>query len=171
MNAFFLYRVWINKASPANGILTVHNYWYLLCPVIIDGLIFAAVRILIPGSRLNVKTVFPTDGIPMLKIRRSRDRIIFNMESYTGKTTSLYWDGPQIVFVFAFLWQHLTISKILRGFGNWINISISHCQHRNTRYRDKTLLPPSYLHDEISYTGETTSLSWTRALHESLTCH
>ena len=35
-------------------------------------------------------------GIPMLKIRRSRDRLIFNMGSYTGKTTSLYWDGPQV---------------------------------------------------------------------------
>ena len=34
---------------------------------------------LYPGSRLNIKTVFPRYGIPMLKIRRSRDRLIFNM--------------------------------------------------------------------------------------------
>ena len=33
----------------------------------------------IPGPRLNIKTVFPRYGIHMLKIRRSRDRLIFNM--------------------------------------------------------------------------------------------
>ena len=32
-----------------------------------------------PGPRLNIKTVFPRYGIPMLKKRRSRDRLIFNM--------------------------------------------------------------------------------------------
>ena len=32
-----------------------------------------------PGPSLNIKTVFPGYGIPMLKIRRSQDRLIFNM--------------------------------------------------------------------------------------------
>ena len=32
-----------------------------------------------PGPCLNIKTVFPKCGIPMLKIRRSQDRLIFNM--------------------------------------------------------------------------------------------
>ena len=33
-----------------------------------------------PGPSLNIKTVFPMCmGVPMLKIRRSRDRLIFNM--------------------------------------------------------------------------------------------
>ena len=32
-----------------------------------------------PGSRLNIMTVFPCMGIPVLKIRQSQDRIIFNM--------------------------------------------------------------------------------------------
>ena len=32
-----------------------------------------------PGPCLNIKTVFPGVGIPMLKIRRSWDRLIFNM--------------------------------------------------------------------------------------------
>ena len=32
-----------------------------------------------PGPCLNIKTVFPGMGIPMLKIRRSQDRLIFNM--------------------------------------------------------------------------------------------
>ena len=30
-------------------------------------------------ARFNIKTVFPGMGIPMLNIRRSRDRLIFNM--------------------------------------------------------------------------------------------
>ena len=33
----------------------------------------------VPGSHLNIKTVFPGMGIPMLKIRRSWYRLIFNM--------------------------------------------------------------------------------------------
>ena len=33
----------------------------------------------LPGPHLNIKTVFPGMGIPMLKIRRSRDRLIFNI--------------------------------------------------------------------------------------------
>ena len=32
-----------------------------------------------PGPRLNIKTVFPSMGIPTLKIRWSRDRLIFNI--------------------------------------------------------------------------------------------
>ena len=32
-----------------------------------------------PEPRLNVKTVFPRYGIPVLKIRRPRDRLIFNV--------------------------------------------------------------------------------------------
>ena len=32
-----------------------------------------------PGPHLNIKTAFPRYGIPMLKIRRSRDRLIVNM--------------------------------------------------------------------------------------------
>ena len=33
-----------------------------------------------PGPRLNIKTLFPGMGISMLKLRRSRDRLIFNTE-------------------------------------------------------------------------------------------
>ena len=32
-----------------------------------------------PGPHLNIKTLFPGMEIPMLKIRRSQDRLIFNM--------------------------------------------------------------------------------------------
>ena len=38
----------------------------------------------IPGPRHNIKPSFPGMGIPMLKIRRSCDRLIFTMGS-------LYW--------------------------------------------------------------------------------
>ena len=31
------------------------------------------------GPPLNIKTIFPGIGIPMLKIRGSKDRLIFNM--------------------------------------------------------------------------------------------
>ena len=60
---------------------------------------------------VSLWTVFPGYGIPILKIRRSRDRLIFNMgipilirrhlyikspilvrRPYTGKTTYLFWD-------------------------------------------------------------------------------
>ena len=36
------------------------------------------------GPCLNIKTAFSGMGIPVLKIRRSRDRLIFNMEAPPG---------------------------------------------------------------------------------------
>ena len=48
-----------------------------------------------PGPHVSIKTVFARYGIAMLNIRRSRDRLVFNMgggDPYTGKTTYLYWD-------------------------------------------------------------------------------
>ena len=48
----------------------------------------------ISGSRLNIKTVFPSYGIPMLTIRRSRDRLIFNMEIHVLDMTYLDLGGP-----------------------------------------------------------------------------
>ena len=39
----------------------------------------------------------------MLKIRRSWDRLVFDMGGpYTGKTTSLYWEGPLIPSISSF---------------------------------------------------------------------
>ena len=37
------------------------------------------------------------------------------------------------------------------------------CQYRKSHCGDKTILRPSYLHNGISYTGNTTSLYWIRA--------
>ena len=52
--------------------------------------------ILHPGPCLNIKTVFPGMDIPMLKIRRSQDRLIFNMGMPTlvrVSKTHLYTDS------------------------------------------------------------------------------
>ena len=42
------------------------------------------------GPRFDIKTVFPRYGHPMLEIRRSRDRLIFNMEIPTLERRHLY---------------------------------------------------------------------------------
>ena len=43
-----------------------------------------------PGPRLNIKTVFHKYGIPMKKMRRSRDRLIFNMGMHILVRRQLY---------------------------------------------------------------------------------
>ena len=43
-----------------------------------------------PGSRLSVKTVPPSMVIPILKIRRSQDRLIFNMRIHILLRRQLY---------------------------------------------------------------------------------
>ena len=56
------------------------------------------------GPQLNIKTVFPGMEIPMLKIRRSWDYLVFNTgidsDPYTCKMTYLYWDRPLGIFNF-----------------------------------------------------------------------
>ena len=44
------------------------------------------------------------------------------------------------------------------------NKKIPSNQYRKSHCGDKTILRPSYLHSEISYTGKITSLYWIRAL-------
>ena len=44
-------------------------------------------------------------GIPMLKIRRSRDRLIFNMEIPYLERRSLYWTGPAVLHQHPSFWQ------------------------------------------------------------------
>ena len=61
--------------------------------------------LLIPGLRRNIKTVFPRYGIPMLKISRSWDRLIFNMgipilvrrHIYIEMTPSFWHNTPQLI--------------------------------------------------------------------------
>ena len=57
------------------------------------------------GSCLNIKTIFPRMGIPMLKIRRSWDRLIFNMgipiqvrrHHYTAML-KIRWSQDRLIF-------------------------------------------------------------------------
>ena len=49
------------------------------------------------------------------------------------------------------------------NWGCWINIKMSSYQYRKFHCGYKTILRPSYLHNEISYTGKTISLCWIRA--------
>ena len=46
--------------------------------------------------------------------------------------------------------------------GHWFNIKMSSYQYRKSHCGDKTILPPSYLHNGISYTGKMASLYWIR---------
>ena len=49
-----------------------------------------------PGSCLNIKTVFPRYGESHVKDKTvARLSYLKHRDPYTGKTTSLYWDGPQ----------------------------------------------------------------------------
>ena len=54
-----------------------------------------------------------------------------------------------------------TIISVLPG--PWFNIKMSSYRYRKSHCGDKTILRPSYLHNGISYTGET-SLYWIGAL-------
>ena len=59
-------------------------------------------------------------------------------------------------------WETEIIS--IRAFWAWFNINMSPNQYRESHCGDKTILPPSYLHNGISYTGKMTPLYWIRAL-------
>ena len=59
--------------------------------------------------------------------------------------------------------QRLRITTPLSS-GGWFNINMPSYQYRKSRCGDKTTLRPSYLHNEISYTGKMASLHWIRAL-------
>ena len=63
-------------------------------------------------------------------------------------------------------WHSREGSKVLAMFrcpGDWFNIKMPVYQYRETYCRDKTILRPSYNHNGISYTGET-SLYWNSGL-------
>ena len=75
--------------------------WCLLCTVVCSGSNTAFYRLSAlladgwePGPHLNIKTVFPRYGIPMLKIRWSRDRLIFNMGIPILVRRHLYIETP-----------------------------------------------------------------------------
>ena len=50
-----------------------------------------------PGLRLNIKTVFSRYGDSHVKDKTvGRPSYLYHGDPYTGKTTSLYWDGPLV---------------------------------------------------------------------------
>ena len=82
-----------------------------------------------PGPRLNIKTVFPRYGIPMLKIRWSWDRLIFEMGIPILARRHLYIEmAPQACSLFTHWtnWGRNKMSAILQlPFSNefsWINM-------------------------------------------------
>ena len=44
--------------------------------------------------------------------------------------------------------------------GPWFNIKMTFYHYKTSQCGDDTILRPSYLHNEISYTGKTASLYW-----------
>ena len=82
-----------------------------------------------PGLCLNIKTVFP--GIPMLKIRRSRSVLSLTWDPYTGKTTSLYWDGP-----------HDLVTQRPRQYGRYFENDI----FKFIFFNEKLNMSPKFLH-------------------------
>ena len=84
-------------------------------------------------------------GIPMLKIRRSRECLIFNMGIPIP-------DKDGLLIEMEPLWPE-----------PWFNIKMSSYQYSKSHCGEKTILWPTYLHNGISYTGKMTSLYWIRA--------
>ena len=85
-------------------------------------------------------------GNTIVEIRRSYDRLISTM----GFPIPVRWH--------IFYWI-----RALEYYG-WCNKNMSSCQYRKHHCGDKTILRPSYLHNEISYTGKMTYIYWIRAL-------
>ena len=113
----------------------------------------------------------------MLKIRRSQDRLIFNMgiptlirwhlyieacpRALCQYQDSLSWDCLIIIMGIPIqVRQGLYIEMGPRG---WFNKKMPFYQYRKYHYGDKTILWPSYLHNGIYYAGKMASLYWIRA--------
>ena len=68
-----------------------------------------------PGTRLNIKTVFPRYGIPTLKIRRSRNRLVSYIRVYetsAGCRRSIYPSlGMRQLFGDATMGRDVTINR------------------------------------------------------------
>ena len=94
-----------HRATPTHGKYAFRMMkqppWLLLCrwwPQPVQAMTEASpsVRYIDPGPRLNIKTVFPRYRDSHVKDKTvSRPTVLFlTWGSYTGKTTSLYRDGP-----------------------------------------------------------------------------
>ena len=69
---------------------------YKVCPIVAESAANGRIHTE-PGLRLNIKTVFPGMRIPMLKTRRSRDRLIFNIGIPILARRHLYIETPPLL--------------------------------------------------------------------------
>ena len=96
------------------------------------------------GGRLNIKMSSYQYSTSMLKLRRSHDRLIFNMRIPIPERRSFYWDGAQLVSI------HLAVRVLTAKFHEvsyrseiW-QASRQHCR-RNSRVIGKVLTGISWL--------------------------
>ena len=97
-------------------------------------------------------------GIPIKTLRWSDDSPIFKITIH-GKMVFIKTGTSRGVF------GHHRRSKgqnrhCISHLGPWFNIKMPFHQYRQSHCGDKTISPPSYLHNGISYTGMMTSLYW-----------
>ena len=116
----------IYKTFRCNALLICFSSSYKLFVVIIDL-----------RARFKVKSVFSRMDFRYKDKTVPRKFNLYNRNSYTDKTTFLYWDDEGCFNIKMIFYQDMK----------------SHC-------RNKTIVRPSYLHKWISYTGKTTSLYW-----------
>ena len=109
------------------------------------------------GPRLNIKTVFPRYGVPMLKIRRSRDRLIFNMgipvpvrHSYVetdprwfSKYKSYLWE-----WIYLIQWREKTAVKNLSSV-----MTIPRTEQVAKRFYTETKVPAFSFNTKMRYTS------------------
>ena len=83
-------------------------------------------------------------GIPMLKIRRSRDRLIFNM-GIPMLVRHLYIESaPWLCGLY--LRNHGDLIWVQFQYKDWLS------RYRDAHYEDKMVMRPSYLYNGNSYT-------------------
>ena len=88
-----------NELIASNSVLSHDDLLYLneldvCCDWILWRCVFPCLWFQSSGPRLNIKTVFPGMGIPMLKIRLSRECLIFNMGIPMLVKRHLYIETP-----------------------------------------------------------------------------
>ena len=98
-------------------------------------------------------------------LRNAWKCLCFNI--FIANKVTFQQNGPQNLALYHTLYVKVHLNSLVRvhwNSGPWFNIKMSSYQYRESHYRDKTILRPSYLHNEIPYTGKMTSLYWINPL-------
>ena len=127
----------------------------------------------IMGSPIQGKKSWYRNGIHLaVFVLKLRD--LLSVEGGTVRSNLGGWwllGGPRCQYLGCLLIAHhgLVWGRLLVGNlggssapGPWFNIKMSSYQYRKSHCGDKRMLRPSYLHNEISYTGKTACLHWIR---------